>query len=116
MKFVPQKAIKGSAVSDFLADFPLEEVEKEEDEYDFPDEDLLMTEDDSWTLYFDGASNQKGCGVGVLLVSLNEEHIPISMKLDFDVTNNAAEYEACILGLETAVALGIKKLKIYGDS
>ena len=27
--FVPQKAIKGSAVSDFLADFPLEEAEKE---------------------------------------------------------------------------------------
>ena len=116
LRFVPQKAIKGSAVSDFLADFLLEEAEKEEDEYDFPDEDLLMTEDDSWTLYFDGASNQKGCGVGVLLVSPNEEHIPISMKLDFDVTNNAAEYEACILGLETSVALGIKKLRIYGDS
>ena len=116
MKFVPQKAIKGSAVSDFLVDFPLEEVEKEEDEYDFPDEDLLMTEDDSWTLYFNGASNQKGCGVGVLLVSPNEEHISISMKLNFDVTNNAAEYEACILGLETVVALGIKKLRIYGDS
>ncbi|XP_021758380.1 uncharacterized protein LOC110723337 [Chenopodium quinoa] len=75
-----------------------------------------MTEDDTWTLYFDGASNQKGCGIGVLLVSPNEEHIPISMKLDFDVTNNVVEYEACILELETVVALGIKKLRIYGDS
>ena len=32
LKFVPQKAMKGYAVSNFLADFPLEEVEKEEDE------------------------------------------------------------------------------------
>src|SRR6185503_3873630 len=116
LKFVPQKAIKGSAVSDFLADFPLEEVEKEEDEYDFPDEDLLMTEDDSWTLYFDRASNQKGFGVGVLLVSPNEDHIPISMKVYFDVTNTAPAHKACILALATTLALGIKKLRIYADS
>ena len=76
----------------------------------------MITEDDSWILYFDGASNQKGCGAGVLLVSPNEEHIPISVKLDFDVTNNAAEYEACIVGLETTLALGVKNLRIYGDS
>ncbi|XP_021728382.1 uncharacterized protein LOC110695461 [Chenopodium quinoa] len=116
LKFVPQKAIKGFSIYDFLADFPLEEVKKEEEEYDFPDEDLLMTKDDSLTLYFDGASNQKGCGVGVLLESPNEEHILISIKLNFYFSNNVAEYEACILGLEIAVALGIKKLIIYGDS
>ena len=75
-----------------------------------------MTEDDTWTLYFDGASNKKGCGVGVLIVSPQEEHIPISIKLDFDVTNNAVKYEACIVGLEIALAFGIKKLRMYGDS
>src|SRR6188472_119557 len=85
-------------------------------ENDFPDEDLMVMEDDTWTLYFDGASNQKGCGVGVLLVSPKEEHVPISIKLDFDVTNNAAEYEACVVGLEIALALGVKKLMIFGDS
>ena len=52
----------------------------------------------------------------MLIVSPQEEHIPISIKLDFDVTNNAAEYEACIVGLETALAIAIKKLRIYGDS
>ena len=60
LKFMPQKLIKGSVVSDFLAYFPLEENKEEPPpEYDFPDEKLLMTEDDTWTLYFDGASNQK---------------------------------------------------------
>ena len=99
-KIYATKSIKGSVVSDFLADFPLEENKEEPPpEYDFPDEELLMTEDDTCTLYFDGASNQKGCGVGVLIVSPQEEHIPISIKLDFDVTNNVAEYEACIVWL-----------------
>ena len=101
-------------MSDFLADFPIEDSTPIQDN-EFPDEDLMVTEDDTWTLYFDGASNQKGCGVGVLLVSPKEEHVPISIKLDFDVTNNAAEYEACVVGLETALALGVKKLRIFGD-
>ena len=63
LKYMPQKAIKGSAVSPFLADHP---VESKEDDYEFPDEEICVTDDDSWSLYFDGASNQKGCGVGVL--------------------------------------------------
>src|SRR6187397_1486985 len=114
IRFMPQKAIKGSVVSDFLADFPIEDSTPLE-ENEFPDESLMMTEDDTWTLYFDGASNQKGCGVGVLLVSPKEEHVPISIKLDFNVTNNVAEYEACMVGLETALALGVKKLRIFRD-
>lgn len=113
LKFLPLKSIKGNAISYFLADFPTQDSEEV---YEFPDEELLMTEDDSWALYFDGASNKKGCGVGALLVSPLEAHTPISVKLDFDVTNNAAEYEACIVGMEAAVALGIQKLRVYGDS
>ena len=48
LKFMPQKLIKGSFVLDFLAEFPLEKnKEKHHLEYDFPDEELLMTEDDT---------------------------------------------------------------------
>src|SRR5918992_398825 len=113
LKFVFEKSIKGSIVSEFLADSP---DEASHEDFDFPDEELLMTEDESWTLYFDGASNQKGAGVGILLVSPQEEHVPMSVKLDFNVTNNAAEYEACIIGLKAAVALKVDKLRVYGDS
>ena len=74
-----------------------------------------MTEEESWSRYFDGASNKKGCGVGVLLIS-PKEHTLISVKLHFDVTNNAAEYEACIIGLKVAVASSVQKLRLYGDS
>ena len=52
----------------------------------------------------------------MLIVSPQEERIPLFIKLDFDVTNNVTEYEACIVGLETTLAIGIKKLRIYGDS
>ncbi|XP_021727817.1 uncharacterized protein LOC110694927 [Chenopodium quinoa] len=115
VRFMPQKAIKGFVVLEFLADFLIDDSTPVH-ENDFPDEDLMVTKDDIWTLYFDGASNQKECGVGVLLVSPKEEHVPISIKHDFNVTNKAAEYEACVVGLETALVFGVKKLRIFGDS
>ncbi|KAL6350614.1 hypothetical protein AAG906_022324 [Vitis piasezkii] len=30
--------------------------------------------------------------------------------------NNIVEYEACILGLETALELGIRQMEVFGDS
>ena len=40
IKFVPQKSIKGSIVPDFLAESP---DEPQPEEYEFPDEELMMT-------------------------------------------------------------------------
>ena len=34
----------------------------------------------------------------------------------YSATNNIVEYEACILGLETALELGIRKMEIFGGS
>ena len=75
-----------------------------------------MLEPTRWRLYFDGAANRNGSGVGVLLISPKEAHVPISVKLNFSTTNNVAEYEACLLGLETAISMGIEELDVYGDS
>ena len=60
--------------------------------------------------------NNKGVGLGVILVTPKGETIPIAKKLDFKVTNNMAEYEACIYGVEVALAAGAKDLLVYGDS
>ena len=65
---------------------------------------------------FDGAVNNKGAGLGVILVMPEGETIPMAKKLDFKVTNNMAEYEACIYGVEVALAVGAKDLLVYGDS
>ncbi|XP_037492743.1 uncharacterized protein LOC119369886 [Jatropha curcas] len=65
---------------------------------------------------FDGASNYHGNGVGVVFKTPCGEYIPIAVKLDFGCTNNEAEYEACIKGLEAALEKEIKILKVFGDS
>jgi ribonuclease HI len=39
----------------------------------------------------------------------------LSFKLDFQVTNNIAEYEAFLLGLNAAKEMKIKRLQAYGD-
>ena len=115
LKYVPLKVIKGRAVAEFFADNPVNDAQTV-DTWSFPDEDILHTCVDSWDLYFDGASNLRGFGVGVLLISPEGEHTAIPVKLDFEVTNNAAEYEACLIGLQAAVSLGIKNLRVHGDS
>lgn len=69
-----------------------------------------------WKLYFDGANSKEGNGAGVLLVSLEGRLIPLSFKLEFEVTNNMVECEAFLLGLQTTKNLNIGCLTVYGDS
>ena len=71
---------------------------------------------ESWKMYFDGATNQNGSGIGVLLISPKGTRIPFSSKLNFPATKNATAYEACIIGLRVALGLGVKELEVYGDS
>ncbi|XP_075663149.1 uncharacterized protein LOC142632669 [Castanea sativa] len=88
----------------------------EETQGDFPDEDVIEIELESWKMYFDGASNQNGSSIGVLLISPKGTQIPFSGRLNFPATNNATEYEACIMGLQPALGLGVKELEVYGNS
>ena len=71
-------------------------------------------------MYFDGAANHSRYGIGVLLISLHDDHIPRFVRLAFSdqhpATNNIVEYEACILGLETTLELGIRQMEVFGDS
>ena len=59
--------------------------------------------------------NNKGAGLRVILVTPEGKTIPMAKKLDFKVTNNMAEYEACIYGVKTALVAGAKDLLVYGD-
>ena len=119
IQYVTQKSVKGSIVADHLASFPVSDDRSIDD--DFPDEQFVsMTSIIGWKLYFDGAANQSGFGIGILLISPQRDHIPRSVRLVFSnhhrLTNNIVEYEACITGLETALDLGIRQLEIHGDS
>ena len=52
VKFVPQKAVKGQVLADFLAAHPV--LDNGELSEDFPDEEVFNIEASSWQLYFDG--------------------------------------------------------------
>ncbi|XP_070007651.1 uncharacterized protein [Nicotiana sylvestris] len=67
-------------------------------------------------MFFDGAANFKGVGIGVVLVSETGQHYPVSAILRFPCTNNMAEYEAYILGLNMAININIQELLLVGDS
>ena len=52
-----------------------------------------------WKLYVDGTMNQRGFGVGLVLVSLEKITIEKSLRLGFLATNNEAEYKALLVGM-----------------
>src|SRR5881628_1290512 len=132
MHFLPQKAIKGQAIADFMAENPTLGSGRLCE--DIPDESaevyLAQTtlEDQVWQLFFDGASrvNPSGyltAGVGIVLVSthhhvVSTHHhvIPRAFTLTKPCSNNVAEYNALLIGMKIAHGLGIKNLEAYGDS
>jgi ribonuclease HI len=68
-----------------------------------------------WKMFFDGASSSEGTGVGVVFVSPCQETISLSYKLEFEATNNVAEYEALVLGLRDAKEMGIEEVAVFRD-
>ena len=67
-------------------------------------------------MYFDRAVNQYRNGIGVLLITFEGSYIPLSIKLNFEATNNMAEYEAFIAEMEALRELGMKETEVFGDS
>ena len=69
-----------------------------------------------WVLYFDGSKTQEGSGSSYILMDPENNKHFISCRLEFECTNNIAEYEALIQGLKKAIEFKVKNLKVYGDS
>ncbi|XP_050896881.1 uncharacterized protein LOC127103684 [Lathyrus oleraceus] len=126
IQYVTQKAIKGSVLAEYLAHQPVEDYQPLK--FDFLDEDIMVIKDceipgpdegpepgSRWKLAFDGSSNYSGHGVGAVLMNPNGGFTPFITRLCFDFTNNVAEHEACILGIEATIDLRIKILEVYGD-
>ena len=119
IQYVTQKFLKGSVLADHLASLPVTDSRVIDD--DFSNEEIAgVTSLSGWRMYFDGAANHSGYGIGILLIFPHGNHIPRSVRLAFadryPTTNNIVEYEACILGLETTLELGIRRMEIFGDS
>jgi ribonuclease HI len=59
-------------------------------------------------MYLDSALNLEGAGASVLLISPQGEQLKYVLQIHYKASNNGAEYEALIHGLQIAVSLGIK--------
>ena len=67
-------------------------------------------------MYFDGSLMKTGAGVGVLFISPLVVHVRYIIRLHFAASNNIAEYEALVNGLQIAIELGVRRLDVRGDS
>ncbi|XP_070004917.1 uncharacterized protein [Nicotiana sylvestris] len=109
--YQPRTAIKSQVLADFVADFSQGMQLEEEKELQV----FNSSNPGNWTLFADGSSNVRGAGLGIVLVPPTGESIRQAIKYH-SITNNEAEYEAMIAGLELARELDINQIVIKSDS
>ena len=68
---------------------------------------ILPEERMTWVMNADGVSNKNGVGIGIVLENSLGVLIEEAARLDGKMTNNEAEYEAFLYGLELALRLGV---------
>ena len=108
------KAIKSQAITDLLATFTGEEEFPLDEEV--PGE-VAMAEAirEQWIMKFDRSLTAHLGGVGIVLYHKEDKVVVLSFKLEFPCSNNTTEYEAYLIGLATALEMGVKHLKVIGD-
>ena len=52
----------------------------------------------------------------MVLIDPNGDQLKYMVHLEFEATNNMAEYEALIFGLTQGLSLGVRQLLVKGDS
>ncbi|XP_042415389.1 uncharacterized protein LOC122004592 [Zingiber officinale] len=98
IQYQPCTAIKAQALADFLT--KIHQTSSEE----------------TWKVYVDGSTTHQGSGVGILLISPQGDILQLAVRLNFRATNNEAEYEALLAGMQAARHVGVARVIIYSDS
>jgi ribonuclease HI len=104
IEFRSRTAVKTQALVDFVSEWT---------EHQVPDNPEAT---EVWRMYFDGSLKLQGAGAGILFIAPGGEQLKYALQLLLPASNNAAEYEALIHGLNIAASLGVKKLMVYRDS
>ena len=102
IKYIPRTSIKGQVLADLVAEFAEPPVEIVADERNMSGKSvgaISMPRPPCWKVYVDGAANQRGSGVGLVLMSPEKTIMEKSLRLRFLATNNEAEYEALLQGM-----------------
>ena len=109
------QAVKSQAIADLLAQFPREEESSLSEEI-LGEVAVADVSRKKWTMRFDESATIISNGVGVVLSCEDGDTIPLSFKLGFSYSNNASEYEAYLIGLTVALNIGVKHIRVLGDS
>ena len=116
---MPRTSIKGQVLADLVAEFTEPKIQELPLDGNM-DEKLVGTISQyylpTWEVYVDGASNQKGSGVGLALTSPEKVVIEKFLRLGFPTTNNEAKYEALLEGMTMVQRMGGKSIKLFSDS
>ncbi|XP_065623023.1 uncharacterized protein LOC136064769 [Quercus suber] len=99
----PRTAIKGQAVADFIAEYTQTEDKGA---------DALK----QWNIHTDGSSNKQVGGASVVIQTLDGDKIQCMIRLDFPTTNNEAEYEALVAGLDLAKVASAEGMVVHCNS
>nr|GEV03706.1 reverse transcriptase domain-containing protein [Tanacetum cinerariifolium] len=105
----PRTSIKGK----ILADFIMKCLEDDPQDTTMEDEEVLL---DPWILFTDGSSCIDGSGVGLIITNPKGMEFTYALRFRFDATNNEAEYEAVIAGLQIAERMRVKNIQANVDS
>jgi ribonuclease HI len=114
VKYLPKTAIKGQVLSDFVAELTPASGHKGSSATAFHQDSLESL--GWWKIYVDGASNAKGSGTRVVIITPDDMVIEQSVRLNFKASKNEAEYEAVLARLNSAKTLGAMNLIIHCDS
>ena len=112
-------SIKGQVLADLVTEFaepPLEEVAVTQNMDGKSVGTTSLQEPLFWKVYVDGEANQRGSGVGLVLISPKQITIEKSVRLGFSTTNNEAEYEALLEGMSMVQRMGGKAVKMFSNS
>ena len=119
VKYMPHTSVKGQVLADLVAEFAESLLKEEAKAQHMDGKSVGMISQQgplSWKVYINGAANQKGSGVGLVLVSPQRITIEKSLRLDFSVTNNKAEYEALLMGMTMVQKMDRKAVEMFSDS
>ena len=107
IKYKPKTVIKGQILADFVMEFTSAELAED------TQTTLYLP---IWKLSVDGAANAQGSGAGLILTSPEGIDIEYALRFGFRASNNEAEYEAVIVGLNLAHSMEVDQLEVYNDS
>ncbi|KAL5579000.1 hypothetical protein UlMin_011442 [Ulmus minor] len=104
------------ALAELLAAFPTTGMNIRPSELPGELQEVASIEEPEWELMFDGVASAKGGGIRIVLTGPESQVLTKTCKLLYSCSNNEAEYEALIVGMEMAEKEDVKRLIIKGDS